>query len=371
MKKSTIMHIRDSSGIFGAERVILTLGHNINQDLFNLKLLCMDRGDGRSLRLITRARSIGIEVKTVGVRGRLDLGALLKIRKTLIENSVSIIHSHDFKSDFYGLLASINLPMKIVLTAHGSTRDSILKRFYLFCDERLVYRFFDRIIAVSEGLRGDLVRKGIPLKKISIIKNCLDLGILQNENASEPTLAIPRGHRVFAVIGRLYPDKGHRYFIEAFSKVHKKHPKITGLIIGEGPTKEEIAKQVKAAELDRAIMLCGFRSDMSTVYDRVDYVIIPSLTEGLPYVLLEAMASKVPVVATRVGDIPALIDDGVTGYLVQPADSNALGKRMRDLLRYPQKAKEMSQRGHRFVMDHFSYERMVKQTQELYLSLLS
>ena len=371
-QKIGIMHIRDSSGIFGAERVILTLAKNINRNEFDFMILCMRRGDGKSEKLISKAEEIGIKVFPVDVKGRLDIKAVWKINNIIKNNNISIFHSHDFKSDFYGLIASLNLGVKRVSTAHGSTRDSILKKAYLFINERITYKFFDRIVAVAEDLRGFLEQNKILKEKIEVIQNGLDAELLEDEtNCSfAPPLPIKEGHMVFAVIGRLYPDKGHRYFIEALSKVYQRYPNVTGLIIGDGPARTEITEQIKELNLEKAVFLCGVRTDMKNVYDAIDFLIIPSLTEGLPYVLLEAMANGIPVLSTSVGDIPHLIDHESTGFLVDPGDIEGLVKYMLEFLNHTDKSQKMAQQGRNFILKNFSAKEMTEKTESLYRSLL-
>lgn len=369
-----IMHIRDSSGIYGAERVILTLGQKIDKKRFKLSVLCMRSEDGNGEKLISKTDELGIQNIPVNVKGRMDFNAILNIRKIFRENTVSIFHSHDFKSNFYGLLASINLPIKRVTTAHGSTRDSIMKRAYLFWDERVGYRFFDKIVAVSENTGRELTKKHVNLEKIEIIQNGLDLESMEKEGdreGFEKPFNIFNRDKIFAVIGRLYPDKGHQYFLHAFSKLSQKDPSIKGLVLGDGPAKEKITRTIHTLKLENRVSLCGVRPDMKNVYNQIDFLIIPSLREGLPYVLLEAMASKVPVLATAVGDIPLLVENGVTGYLVAPGESEGLEKGMIDLLTNPIRAREMADRAYRVVVEKFSADRMVRKTEKLYTSLVN
>lgn len=370
--KKHIVHIRDSSGIFGAERVVLTLAKNIDLNKFDFILLCLRRGDGRSERLISTAQRMGIKVVAVDVNGRFDLKAIRNIRKILYECSVDIIHSHDFKSDFYALLATRGTRIKRVATAHGSTKDSFRKKAYLFFNEKLIYFLFDKIVAVSKDLLGQLIKRGIPASKITVIQNGLDFSLLENEilsDSPEPPIAIPINHKIFAVIGRLFPDKGHRYFLDAFSVVKKQFPEICGLIVGDGPFLDEICADVERKGLIDSIILCGVRSDMKAIYGLIDFLVISSLREGLPYVLLEAMASRVPVVATSVGDIPLLIRDGETGYLVPPGDADSLARRMLDLLASPKCSKKMAEEAFAHVCQKFSAEVMVAETEKLYNEL--
>lgn len=373
MEKKRILHIRDSSGIFGGERVILTLGKNIDKGLFDFSLMCMRRGDGRSDPLIAAARKAGIHVESMEVRGRFDRGALHYLRGFIQERGISLIHTHDFKSDFYGLWATYGQKVRRVATAHGSTRDSAAKKLYLSFDEHIVYRWFDRIIAVSEELCARLSTKFSDPGKIRVIPNGLDMDLLSVcGNGPEPPL--PRGGRgdalVFAVIGRLYPDKGHAFFLRAFAEVAAEFPRAVAVLVGDGPEMENIRAHIRSLGIEDRVYCCGVRRDMERVYGSVDYLVIPSLTEGLPYAMLEAMASGIPILATAVGDIPLLIRDGVTGYLVAPGDAASLGRRMRDLITGPEHARAMAKEGRRLVMEQYSAPSMVRKTQDLYLSLL-
>lgn len=374
MAKHRILHIRDSSGIYGGERVILTLGKNmVQRGQFEFSLLCMRRPDGRSEALISSAGNLGIPVHPVGVNGMLDPAAILQIRSFIRKNKVSLIHTHDFKSDFYGLWATLNLGVKRVTTAHGSTRDSPVKKLYLFLDEWLAYSSYDRVIAVSEELRGYLLRKRVTLDKIVVIQNGLDIDLLSlNHDAADPPLPLVKrpGMRVFGVIGRLYPDKGQEEFLEAFAPIAAEGPDCYGVIVGDGPERENLAQLIGSLHLNGRAHLCGVRKNIKAIYSMIDFLVIPSFTEGLPYVLLEAMASGIPVLATAVGDIPLLIQDGVTGYLVPPGDRAAMNRRMRDLLTYPEQASSMAERARVIVEERYSASRMVEQTEQLYRSLL-
>jgi glycosyltransferase involved in cell wall biosynthesis len=367
----TVAHIRDSSGIFGAERVILTLAKNLSRQNFRVLLVCLQRPGGGNAKLVQRATSLGIEVKTVAVYGRFDPRAIAMLRKILRKNQVSVIHSHDFKSDFYGLLASRGSGIKRVATAHGSTRDSLFKRLYLFFDEHFVYPRLDRIIAVSAELQERLRNQGIPSEKISLIPNGLDLDLLSAEaDNSEPPLAIPSGKKVFGLIGRLFPDKGHRFFLQALAGIAREHPEAHGLIVGAGPEEDNIIRRIDELGLKDRVLFVGTRNNMQLVYDAIDALVIPSLTEGLPYVLLEAMANKIPVIASAVGDIPLLIKQGETGYLVPPGDEKKLAMSMTDLLSFPEKSDTMARQATEFFQKNYAAAPMARATERIYCDLL-
>ena len=361
------MHIRDSSGIFGAERVILTLARNINPSKARMELLCLRRKDGRSQRLMDAAGDLGLKVFPVDVRGRFDMSALMKIRSILRAQQVDIIHTHDFKSDFYGLLASLGTSILRVVTAHGSTRDSIRKKIYLLATERGTYQFFHKIIAVSKELNGYLLSCGLQPQKVTTIQNGIDVSLIRNTAAPlEAPLPDMEGNVVFSVIGRLFPDKGHRYFLEAFKRVNQAYPQTIGLIIGDGPEEHSITGHIRRLKLEECVHNCGIRNNMGMIYDHTDCLVMPSLTEGLPYTLLEAMAKKVPIIASPVGDIPLLIKDGITGYLAEPGNVDDLEKKMLNFLNNPSMSADMASDAFRLVNERYSAVKMAKMTEELY-----
>lgn len=367
----TVAHIRDSSGIFGAERVILTLAKNLPRPEFRVLLVCLQRPGGGGDKLAQQARRLGIAVKTIAVRGRFDARAIAELRRILHENMVEIIHSHDFKSDFYGLLATRGSGIKRVATAHGSTRDSLLKRLYLFFTERVIYHKFDRIIAVSAELQERLHQQGIPAAKISLVSNGLDLDLLAAEtDHTEPPLSIPNGKKVFGLIGRLFPDKGHRFFLQALDDVTREHPEAYGLIVGAGPETENILRHIAKLNLGDRVLFAGARNNMQLVYDTIDVLVIPSLTEGLPYVLLEAMANRIPVIASAVGDIPLLIRHDETGYLVPAGDEKKIAQSMTDLLNFPEKSATMARHAYDCFQQNYAAAPMARTTAHIYCDLL-
>jgi glycosyltransferase involved in cell wall biosynthesis len=319
--------------------------------------------------LFENAIQIGIRTFTVSVKRKLDYNSIKNIRRIIKNNNITIIHSHDFKSDFYALIASIGLKVKRVTTAHGSTRDSWLKRVYLAFNEIIIYRYYNSIIAVSNELKIMLLKRGIKGEKIFVIQNGLDLNFIKNVNVVknfEEPLPVPASAIVFTVIGRLFPDKGHRFFLKAFDSIKHRYSNVYALIVGDGPSRQDIERQIQLLGLSNRVYVCGMRSDIWNVYSRTQYLVIPSLREGIPYVLLEAMAHHITILSTSVGDIPMIIKDGESGFIVPPADSNALSTRMVDLLENEEHAKTMAEAAYKVLIDRFSSDRMVKCTEELY-----
>ena len=372
MKKIRVVQIRDSCGLYGAERVILAIGKYLNKDKYNLTLVAL-RSDNNDIKeFLHAARLVGLKTIMLDVVGRLDINAIIRLKNIFKNLNIDIIHSHDFKSNFYTILSTMRLPVCRVVTSHGSTRDSALKKIYLFLDERIFYRFFDLIIAVSQNMRNFLIGKKVCRKKLKVIQNGIDESSIDAyEGIEKAEKIIEKKHDtiLFGVIGRFFPDKGHRFFIEAFADISKKYKNAHAIFVGDGPLKKELKDLIKMQKLENNINLIGFRNDMHTVYEKIDCVVIPSLREGLPYVLLESMIKRVPVIATSVGDIPRLVKHRKTGYLVAPGDIAALKKYMTSIIENPEISFILAANAYNVVIKKFSADKMVKEIEKEYEKL--
>jgi glycosyltransferase involved in cell wall biosynthesis len=315
-----------------------------------------------------------VRVYTVDVKGRIDLAAVSKIRALLVSTDVKLLHSHDYKSDFYAWFASRRLKIGLVSTAHGSTRDSLKKRLYLFFNEKLVWHRFDRIIAVSSEIEKTLLSSGYTADRVRLVRNGLDLDTLvtvQDEDDAPLPINLQK-QTVFAVIGRLFPDKGHLVFLEAFAHVRRANEQVCALIIGDGPFRHDIDEYIDRLELGDAVAMLGNRSSMRRLYEKIDCLVIASLREGLPYVLLEAMAMGVNVIATRVGEIPNIIENRRTGLLVEPGDSRQLTEVMLSYLETSEADRaQWRKKAHQIVHNSYTVDTMTRAIEKIYTEAIS
>jgi glycosyltransferase involved in cell wall biosynthesis len=368
-----LAHIRDSSGLYGAEQVILALAQHVDHKRFNFLLVCLQDKEGSAQPLIQRAKELGIQVEVVAVSSTFDGNAVKALRTILRDRTIHILHTHDFKSTLYGMLSSINMSVKRVATVHGSVKHSFKIRTSLFLEEQILRYMFDRAIAVAEDIQLQLRRKGFREEQVRLIPNGIDLSLFDSQLPTvgkQDSRGVNKGAPVFGVVGRLVSDKGHVVFLNALARIKQNHRKVRALIVGSGPLREEIQNEIRHLGLEESVVLCGVRDDMPAVYRQIDCIVIPSLREGLPYVLLEAMANKIPVVASRVGDIPRLIWHGETGYLVPPENVDELQKHMMMVLENPDLSAKLAESGYRLVREGFSATRMVKEVEGVYELLM-
>jgi glycosyltransferase involved in cell wall biosynthesis len=226
----------------------------------------------------------------------------------------------------------IRLPW--VAFAHGWTDEDRRIRAYNRLDFRLL-RYPDAVVAVSQDVRRRLEAAGVPSSRITVIPNAVDLPTTapRLEGGSwRASLGLSPLRPVVSVIGRLSPEKGQDVFLRACGVARRCGTPFTAVLVGEGPSTTSLRAQVEDAGLSPIVRFAGYHSDVSAVYRESDIIVIPSRSEGLPNVLLEAMALGKPVIATNAGGIPEVIRNGVNGVLVPIADPESMARAMSMLL---------------------------------------
>ena len=232
------------------------------------------------------------------------------------------------------------------------------------------------MIAVSEFIRKELIRAGLPDARIVTIHNAVDVNELQTKVNNghrdwRSWLKIDPDQPVVSLIGRLVLQKGHHDFLTAAVQVLKTLPDARFLVVGDGPLRPELEELTRSLGIDKVVHFLGHQSDVFGLLAISDVVALPSLNEGLPYVLLEALALSRPVVATPVGGIPEVISHGETGLIVPVRAPEALATAICHLLENPHKAEELSKRGQLHVIKTFSLPVMARRVAEVYRDVLS
>jgi glycosyltransferase involved in cell wall biosynthesis len=242
-----------------------------------------------------------------------------------------------------------------------------------FLPDRLTSRLVDRVIAVSEAARQFLVRgKGYPAAKVTVVPNGRDLSVFrpgQTREAARKELGLDRAMPVVGVVGRLEPQKGHAYLLDAWPAVVREFPDARLLLVGDGALREALGAQARAGGAGDSVLFTGFRADVPRLLDAMDVVCLPSLYEGMPLTAIEAAAMARPLVATAVDGTPEVVRDGVTGRLVPPADAPALADALLQMLRDPERARGLGQTGRDWALLHFDLDRHVKATAHVYRSV--
>jgi glycosyltransferase involved in cell wall biosynthesis len=243
---------------------------------------------------------------------------------------------------------------------------------------RVAYRLVSRhgrMVAVSQDLKRFIHEKvGIPETRVEVIYNGVALAqTVTDEDVQKckVELGISGGYPVLGVVGSLYPVKGHRFLLEAMPEILGRWPKAQLLVIGRGELEIALKEQVEQLVIGANVHFLGMRQDVSRLLSLLDAFVLPSSSEGLSIALLEAMASGKPVVATRVGGNPELIDHGRTGFLAQPEDARDLAANLLKLLSDPGTMHQFGRQAAERVRQHFSMEQMADRYRDLYVRSLN
>ena len=258
----------------------------------------------------------------------------------------------------------------MIATYHLDWPDRGFTLYVYHALDRLVLRGFKKIIAVSKPIERSLRRSGLSRRKLATIANGIDLERFRNITRSEPQTASASGGMKVGLVGRLTPQKGHRYLIEAAPKILASCPNVTFLFIGDGPDRQQLETLVKGAGLQNRFAFSGAQRDMPSVYAGLDAVVLPSINEGLPMTLIEALAAARPVVATSVGDVPTLIRNRETGLLVEPRNPEALAQAIISLLIDADLRTTLARNGQQWVEQKFSATAMADRYHDIYRETL-
>lgn len=371
-EKTKILHLISSSGLLGAEHVLLELAVHSKSQGLNVTIGVFENSQNPNLELANCAEKFGFEVQIFPCNGRFDKKTVQMIKDYMNNAGVQILHSHNYKSNFYARRALSNSNVRWVVTNHGRRFGPKLLLYNLL--DAFIVRRADKIIAVSEEIAKKMKLAGIAKGKICLIENGVNLEMFTTNSSSQAikeSLGIKKEVLVVGAVGSLTREKGHLYLLTAVTKVAQRLPEVIFLFVGDGRERSNLERMVFKLGIEDKVIFAGMRKDIPEILSILDVFVLPSLNEGLPIALLEAQAAKVPVVATRVGAIPDVVKDGVTGILIPPEDPEAIAKSIVRVLSDRKSACNMAQRGFERVRDNFSAEKMADKYLSLYQELLS
>jgi len=363
-----VLHLVSSGGLYGAEQVILNLARDKNILSY---VGALRNVHNPNLDIINEAEKKELRVVVFRSRGRIDVATIIEIKRFLKKNAIDILHTHGYKSDILGFCAVRSGKTKWVATNHVWHPMNGKLRLYEGIDA-FVLRFAERVVAVSDEIREDLIWANVPPPNIRVIYNGIDIARFNQSDSAEAlkaTLGV-REDFVVTMVGRLSPEKGHRRFLEAASRITSDKESIKFLIVGDGPMEDELRREASRLNLDGRVIFTGFRTDIPAIYALSDLVVNMSSIEGLPLTVLEAMASGVPVIAARTGGIPTVIRDNETGLLIDSHDVGALTRAISSLIDNRQKRQQLVGAAYELVAKNHSFYRMCQAYREVYREIL-
>ncbi|MCM8816238.1 MAG: glycosyltransferase [Candidatus Omnitrophica bacterium] len=361
MKKIKVCFVLGTLDVGGTEKQLLLLCKYIDREKFHPFVISL-RG-GRMKNDFTKEN---IPVFVIGKKYRFDLIALFKLILILNRIKPDILHTFMFTSNTWGRIAGIINGVPVIVASERST-DLWKKKYHFFVDRVLGF-FTDKIIcnsySVMERYRSVL---GNISRKLVVIRNGIEFQTFETDKSGSKR----KNEKIVFTASRLSPEKGIRFLIESARIVLRQKENVKFLIAGEGPLMTELKYLADRYGIEKQFIFLGYKNDIQNFIEKSDVVVLPSLWEGLPNLVLEAMAMRKPVVATNVGGTSEVVKDGITGFLVNPGDIQQMAEKIILLLSDEKLAEEIGKKGYEFVKGNFDVCLMVYGYRSLYETLLT
>jgi glycosyltransferase involved in cell wall biosynthesis len=367
MNRVKVLQLISSGGYYGAENMLLNLCASQQKPGCENSLMLFYNVHAPNVEFYERARRRGLSVRMVHCQGRADWRAVRQIEECIQEDGIQLLHTHGYKADLYGYVAARRSGKPIVATCHNWVGGTAALGIYNRLD-RMALKRFQRLAAVSDSVAQRLLDSGVSAKKIRTIANGIDVGLF--ERARPLPVFDFEGNKVVGMVARLDLQKGFEYLLRAARELCAAFPGLKVVIVGEGPDRQAIEHMVQRFGLRSNVILAGQHSDMPGIYAAMDIFVLPSLNEGLPMTILEAMAASTPVIATRVGAIPKVIKDGETGLLVDPGDVDGLRNALARLLLDSDLCRCLGSAGHDWISGNYTSEAMALKYRQMYDEVL-
>jgi glycosyltransferase involved in cell wall biosynthesis len=337
------------------------------RDDFRFVFACLDElGElGQELR------EEGFPVWVLGRRPGVDGRCVWRLARLLRRERVDLLQPHQYTPFFYTIAARLFYRRPAVLfTEHGRHQPDYPRRKRIVANRLLLERR-DRVVGVGEAVRQALVvNEGIPAGRVQVIYNGVDLSAFRNGYHDYPAirreLGAGAGDPVLIQVARLDYLKDHATAIRTMERVVRQRPDARLILVGEGPERGKIEDLVRAKGLEANVRLLGLRTDVGRLLSAADLFLLTSVSEGIPVTVLEAMAAGLPVVATRVGGMTEVVEDGQTGLLAPAGDAAALADAILRLANDPALGRRLGMAGRERVQDSFSEGQMHAQYRRLY-----
>jgi glycosyltransferase involved in cell wall biosynthesis len=367
----TILLVIDNIEFGGGERGFLQLTRGL-RNRFEFFVAAMPGGTFQQ-----KIEEVGIPFVPLDVSRRISLRPILQLRRLLKAHKIDIIHSQGARIDFFARIAGriANVPhilSTIQMPIEGFDVGILRKKIYL-CMDRLSGRFVERFIVVSGALERLLTQeRGVPVQRVVRIYNGIEVDLYQpllKHTDLRKEWGIPSTIPLIGAVGRLVWQKGFEFFIKAIPEILQSSPEAKFLIVGEGPLRSQLEKSAQTLNINDSLIFTGFRNDIRQILSSIDVLMVPSLLEGLPMIILEGMAMAKPIVATNIDGITEQISHEGEGILVPIRKPEALAGAVSRIIENDELATALGRAARKKVETYFSVEHMVRETEKVYLSL--
>jgi glycosyltransferase involved in cell wall biosynthesis len=367
-ERRVAIQLVSTGGVYGAERVLLELATYLQQQGWESHVVALE-GHGAG-PLIDRARSAGLAGQAFVSSGKMPLQRLISRLRQLLESFPrAVVHSHGYKPDI--LLSMLGVPRRwaCVATCHNWISETTKMRALEVLD-RYALRRFDHVVAVSDEVAQKLLRGGVERRRVSRIDNGVAVPPASSDARARlrAELRIPPDAPLLVQIGRLARSKRNDLLLEAVAALPRAFEAHV-LLVGEGERRAYLAELAQARGIGPRVHLCGYRSDVSDILVAADLLALTSDIEAMPIVILEAMATRCPIVSTCVGAIPQVLEAGRDAWIVPPDDADRLTAALHEALSEPQLARRRAGAAYDRFVQRYSREAMGAAYLKLYDAL--
>lgn len=373
-KRIKVLLLIDEAAIGGGQRHVLLLAGGIDKNKFDVTVACELKG-----YLVDELHKINIQTVPITLKNNFNPLTLYKMIKLLKNLKPDVLHTHGGTSGFWGRIASklYKVPA-VVHTFHGIhylTKPMNFKKWIFKMIDRYLKIFTDYTICVAEAdLKKGLKAKVLKANTSGVVRNGIDIKYFERKEfwkEGRELLNIPVDATVVGSIGRLHEQKGYKYLFDAAKYLIEKNKLIYFLIIGEGELRSDLERYVCSLHIRDNVIFAGARTDIPKILTLFDLFVLSSLWEGLPLVLLEAMASRVPIVATAVDGVKEIIEHNHDGILIPPKSSQAIKNGINILLNDKKFATNLTINAYKKVTTKFCSQKMVSDIEDIYINTLS
>jgi glycosyltransferase involved in cell wall biosynthesis len=369
-----VLHVRVVTGHGGGpEKTILNSPRFLRNLGYQSKLAYLHPpGDPGFDAIVRRGQALDAEVLSVPDRGAWDFSVLTRLARICREQRVDIWHGHDYKSNALGLLLRAWWPMRLVTTLHGWTNLSGRVPYYVQIDKWCL-KYYQAAICVSDDLVAECAKCRVPPRRCHLIHNAIDTDDYRRTIVradAKQRLGAGQDDFLIGAVGRLSPEKGFDLLIRAAVELRQQGHRVSLWIAGEGAARPQLEQLIAELRCQPFVRLLGHVADPKLLYQALDTYVLSSFREGLPNVVLEAMALEAPVVATRIAGVPKMITDGQDGLLVNPHDQNAITAAIARLLADPLLRSRLATAGRSTIESRFSFQRRMERVVAVYDDVL-
>ncbi|MBF0217607.1 MAG: glycosyltransferase [Candidatus Omnitrophica bacterium] len=352
MKKIRVVHMVEDLGVGGIESVVGTMARKTDPSSFRADVWCIVKGGETAGKL----RRDGINVRVLGIWTYHNPFNLVKLALMMRKERIDVLHTHGYFASTMGRAAGKMGGVRHFVThLHTVLHDLNARNKFI---DKLLNRFTDRIICVSEKVRGSFAGAGYDMRKAVTIYNGVDGGLFAGRTRE--------GTWTITTVASLNTYKGHKYLLEAAEEVIRVFPDAVFQIVGDGPERGALLREASRLGISANVRFLGIRDDIPAILAGSSMFVLPSLREGLPVSIVEAMAASLPVVATGVGGVPEVVADGLTGRLVRPGDGRTLAAAIMELLGDREAMENMGKKGREIFERKFTSRIMMEGIEGIY-----